>query len=85
MRFDMRAPESGAPIAELYRAALEMASWGEAEGCLAVQVSEHEGPNSNVAEAFRAALDLEFPDQGAGPVFGQRRGGFNMGGRGSGG
>ena len=41
MRFDMRAPESGAPIAELYRAALEMASWGEAEGCLAVQVSEH--------------------------------------------
>ncbi len=41
MRFDMRAPESGAPIAALYRAALEMASWGEAEGCLVVQACEH--------------------------------------------
>jgi len=37
----MRAPEGGAPPAELYRAALEMAEWGEAHGCLAVQVSEH--------------------------------------------
>jgi alkanesulfonate monooxygenase SsuD/methylene tetrahydromethanopterin reductase-like flavin-dependent oxidoreductase (luciferase family) len=39
----MRAPEGGAPPAELYRAALEMAEWGEAHGCLAVQVSEHHG------------------------------------------
>ena len=39
----MRAPEGGAPPAELYRAALEMAEWGEANGCLAVQVSEHHG------------------------------------------
>jgi len=37
----MRAPASGAPAAELYRAALEMAEWGEANGCLAIQVSEH--------------------------------------------
>ena len=43
MRFDMRAPEGGAPPAELYRAALEMAEWGEAHGCVAVQVSEHHG------------------------------------------
>ncbi len=41
LRFDMRAPDAGAPAAELYRAALEMAEWGEANGCLAVQVSEH--------------------------------------------
>jgi alkanesulfonate monooxygenase SsuD/methylene tetrahydromethanopterin reductase-like flavin-dependent oxidoreductase (luciferase family) len=41
MRFDMRAPASGAPAAELYRAALEMAEWGEQHGCVAVQVSEH--------------------------------------------
>jgi len=41
MRFDMRAPASGAPAAELYRAALEMAEWGERHGCVAVQVSEH--------------------------------------------
>jgi alkanesulfonate monooxygenase SsuD/methylene tetrahydromethanopterin reductase-like flavin-dependent oxidoreductase (luciferase family) len=37
----MRAPEGGAPAADLYRAALEMAEWGEANGCLALQVSEH--------------------------------------------
>jgi alkanesulfonate monooxygenase SsuD/methylene tetrahydromethanopterin reductase-like flavin-dependent oxidoreductase (luciferase family) len=43
MRFDMRAPEGGAPPATLYAAALEMAEWGEAQGCLAVQVSEHHG------------------------------------------
>ena len=41
LRFDMRAPAGGPPAAELYRAALEMAEWGEAHGCLAVQVSEH--------------------------------------------
>ncbi len=41
MRFDMRAPATGAPAAELYRAALDMAEWGEQHGCVAVQVSEH--------------------------------------------
>src|SRR5512144_1578158 len=41
LRFDMRAPAGGPPAADLYRAALEMAEWGEAHGCLAVQVSEH--------------------------------------------
>ena len=34
-------PRAARPPAELYRAALEMAEWGEANGCLAVQVSEH--------------------------------------------
>jgi len=41
MRFDMRAPDFGAPRAELYAAAIEMATWGEAKGCLSVQVCEH--------------------------------------------
>lgn len=41
MRFDMRAPDGGAPPAKLYGAALEMAEWGEAQGCIAVAVSEH--------------------------------------------
>ncbi len=41
MRFDMRAPEIGAPRADLYAAALEMAAWGEANGCFSVQVCEH--------------------------------------------
>jgi alkanesulfonate monooxygenase SsuD/methylene tetrahydromethanopterin reductase-like flavin-dependent oxidoreductase (luciferase family) len=41
LRFDMRAPESGAPAADLYPAALEMAAWGEKNGCIAIAVSEH--------------------------------------------
>ena len=41
MRFDMRAPSEGAPIGELYAAALEMSAWAEDKGCVAVQVSEH--------------------------------------------
>ena len=43
MRFDMRAPEFGAPAHELYAAALEMAAWGEAHGCITIAVSEHHG------------------------------------------
>lgn len=41
MRFDMRAPQEGAPIADLYAAALEMSAWAEGRGCIAIQVSEH--------------------------------------------
>jgi alkanesulfonate monooxygenase SsuD/methylene tetrahydromethanopterin reductase-like flavin-dependent oxidoreductase (luciferase family) len=42
LRFDMRAPGADpAATRALYAAALEMAAWGEAHGCLAVQVSEH--------------------------------------------
>ncbi len=43
MRFDMRAPKDGAPIQELYRAAIEMSVWAEEQGCLQVVVSEHHG------------------------------------------
>ena len=43
LRFDLRAPEGGAPAPELYRAALDIAEWGEQRGCLAVVVSEHHG------------------------------------------
>jgi len=41
MRFDMRAPDFGAPRADLYRTAIEMAAWGEEHGCMSVQVCEH--------------------------------------------
>lgn len=41
MRFDMRAPSIGAPTSELYAAALEMATWGEANGALMAVVCEH--------------------------------------------
>jgi hypothetical protein len=41
LRFDMRAPVDGVPTTELYRAAIEMAAWGEEHGCLSALISEH--------------------------------------------
>lgn len=41
MRFDLRAPTSGAPAPELYAAALDMAAWAETRGALAAIVCEH--------------------------------------------
>jgi alkanesulfonate monooxygenase SsuD/methylene tetrahydromethanopterin reductase-like flavin-dependent oxidoreductase (luciferase family) len=41
MRFDMRAPEFGGSTTDLYRAAIEMAEWGETHGCVAAVISEH--------------------------------------------
>jgi alkanesulfonate monooxygenase SsuD/methylene tetrahydromethanopterin reductase-like flavin-dependent oxidoreductase (luciferase family) len=45
MRFDMRAPDWGAPAPELYATALEMAEWSETRGALAAVVCEHHGVN----------------------------------------
>jgi alkanesulfonate monooxygenase SsuD/methylene tetrahydromethanopterin reductase-like flavin-dependent oxidoreductase (luciferase family) len=41
MRFDMRAPATGAPADQLYEAALEMAVWAEGRGAVAAIVCEH--------------------------------------------
>jgi alkanesulfonate monooxygenase SsuD/methylene tetrahydromethanopterin reductase-like flavin-dependent oxidoreductase (luciferase family) len=41
LRFDMRAPETGAPTVDLYRAAVEMAEWADERGCITVMVSQH--------------------------------------------
>jgi alkanesulfonate monooxygenase SsuD/methylene tetrahydromethanopterin reductase-like flavin-dependent oxidoreductase (luciferase family) len=41
LRFDMRAPATGASARDLYAAALEMTAWGEAHGCISAIVSEH--------------------------------------------
>jgi alkanesulfonate monooxygenase SsuD/methylene tetrahydromethanopterin reductase-like flavin-dependent oxidoreductase (luciferase family) len=41
MRFDLRAPDTGAPRAELYAAALDMAAWAESRGCLSAVLCEH--------------------------------------------
>ena len=41
LRFDMRAPATGAPIQSLYAAAMEMSAWAEERGCLTAMVSEH--------------------------------------------
>jgi alkanesulfonate monooxygenase SsuD/methylene tetrahydromethanopterin reductase-like flavin-dependent oxidoreductase (luciferase family) len=43
LRFDMRAPDFGAPPAELYAAATEMCAWAEGHGCLAAVLCEHHG------------------------------------------
>jgi alkanesulfonate monooxygenase SsuD/methylene tetrahydromethanopterin reductase-like flavin-dependent oxidoreductase (luciferase family) len=43
LRFDMRAPEAGAPATDLYAAAIEMSSWAEQHGCLAAVLCEHHG------------------------------------------
>jgi alkanesulfonate monooxygenase SsuD/methylene tetrahydromethanopterin reductase-like flavin-dependent oxidoreductase (luciferase family) len=41
LRFDMRAPDFGAPPPELYAAALEMASFAESRGALTAALCEH--------------------------------------------
>jgi alkanesulfonate monooxygenase SsuD/methylene tetrahydromethanopterin reductase-like flavin-dependent oxidoreductase (luciferase family) len=51
LRFDMRASESGGAPADLYQAAIEMAAWGEAHGCLSVQVCEHHGSDDGYLSA----------------------------------
>lgn len=43
LRFDMRAPDWGAPIEDLYAAAIEMAAWAEDRGAVVAVVSEHHG------------------------------------------
>lgn len=43
LRFDMRAPQSGAPTTDLYAAALEMCSWAETRGAAIAVLSEHHG------------------------------------------
>lgn len=43
LRFDMRAPDIGAPTSELYAAAIEMCEWSEPRGAVAAVLSEHHG------------------------------------------
>lgn len=43
LRYDMRAPAIGAPAADLYRAAVEQAAWGDAAGFETVYIAEHHG------------------------------------------
>ncbi|OBY29029.1 LLM class flavin-dependent oxidoreductase [Mycolicibacter kumamotonensis] len=43
LRFDMRAPASGAPSTELYAAAIDICAWAETRGAVAAVLSEHHG------------------------------------------
>ena len=47
LRFDMRAPTFGAPMAELYDAAIEMCAWAETRGAVAAVLSEHHGTSDH--------------------------------------
>ena len=52
MRYDMRAPSFGeASPRELYEAAVEMAQWGEQQGCVQLVVSEHHASEDNYLPA----------------------------------
>lgn len=42
-RFDMRAPDTGAPATDLYAAAIDMVEWAEGKGLLAAVLCEHHG------------------------------------------
>ncbi|MCS5635671.1 MAG: LLM class flavin-dependent oxidoreductase [Myxococcota bacterium] len=70
MRFDMRAPGFGQASAdELHRAALEMAEWGEKQGCIQLVLSEHHGsddgylPSPLVMAAAMAGRTRNIPIQ----------------------
>ncbi len=43
LRFDMRAPDWGAPAADLYAAAIDMCGWAETRGAVLAVLSEHHG------------------------------------------
>lgn len=43
LRFDMRAPASGAPSVELHAAAIDICAWAETRGAVAAVLSEHHG------------------------------------------
>lgn len=43
LAFDMRAPELGTPVPELYAAAIEMAQWAEENGLSGLLLMEHHG------------------------------------------
>lgn len=47
IRFDMRAPSSGAPTDELYAAAIDMCAWAETRGAIVAVLSEHHGAEDN--------------------------------------
>src|SRR4051812_1043756 len=47
VRFDMRAPSSGAPTTDLYRAAIDMCAWADTRGAIAAVLSEHHGTEDN--------------------------------------
>ena len=54
LRFDMRAPSFGAPVDELYQAALNICGWAEDHGCLAAVLCEQHRKRTRLAVIHRA-------------------------------
>lgn len=48
VRFDMRGPEIGAPMPELYRAVLDMAAYVDERGADVIVLTEHHGAQVGV-------------------------------------
>jgi alkanesulfonate monooxygenase SsuD/methylene tetrahydromethanopterin reductase-like flavin-dependent oxidoreductase (luciferase family) len=67
LRFDMRAPAWGAPIEDLYAAAIDMAAWAESRGAVVAVLSEHHAtedrhlPSPMVLAAALAARTQTLP------------------------
>lgn len=67
LRFDMRAPATGAPAADLYAAAIDMAAYAESQGCLSALLCEHHGaedgylPTPTVLASAMAARTTTLP------------------------
>ena len=51
LRFDMRAPDFGAPSRELYATALEIAEWSENKGAISAVICEHHGSDDGYLPA----------------------------------
>ncbi|MCW2525167.1 MAG: hypothetical protein JWM76_27 [Pseudonocardiales bacterium] len=51
IQFDMRAPEWGPPIEELYATAIEMAAWADERGAAEVDMGEHHGSDDGYLPA----------------------------------
>ena len=47
VRFDMRAPSTGAPTTDLYPAVIDMCAWVESRGAIVAVLSEHHGADDN--------------------------------------
>ncbi|MCU0275214.1 MAG: LLM class flavin-dependent oxidoreductase [Acidimicrobiales bacterium] len=67
LRFDLRAPSTGAPAADLYQAALEMGAWAESRGAVYAMFCEHHSasdgylPSPTVMAGALAARTTNLP------------------------
>jgi hypothetical protein len=62
LRFDMRAPDGGAPATDLYAAAIEMCSWAETRGAAIAVLSEHMAPTTGTCRRRTSSVAVFRPD-----------------------